>query len=217
MPRSASLSREAIARAALDLTDREGVEALSMRTLADRLEVGTMTLYGYFASKDELLEAMVATATEDAPAIAVGAGTWKEQLAGLMRGVRATLAEHPTGVALRLQRPLLTPAALRVTEAAMRIMDEAGFTPAQAARAYRTMFVYTFGFASFNPAGADGEAKRRARTALAALPEAEYPSLAAASDELVDAMGGDEQFEFGLALLLDGLEAELRSKVSSES
>ena len=217
MPRSASLSREAIARAALDLTDREGVEALSMRTLADRLEVGTMTLYGYFASKDELLEAMVATATEDAPAIAVGAGTWKEQLAGLMRGVRATLAEHPTGVALRLQRPLLTPAALRVTEAAMRIMDEAGFTPAQAARAYRTMFVYTFGFASFNPSAADGEAKRRARTALAALPEAEYPSLAAASDELVDAMGGDEQFEFGLALLLDGLEAELRSKVSSES
>ena len=187
-----------------------------MRVLADRLEVGTMTLYGYFASKDELLEAMVASATEDAPAITVGDGTWKEQLANLMRGVRATLAEHPTGVQLRLRRPLLSPAALRVTEAAMRIMDEAGFSREQAARAYRTMFVYTFGFASFNPSAADAEAKRRARTALAALPEAEYPSLVAAQEEAVDAMGGDEQFEFGLSLLLDGLEAGPRRKYPYE-
>ena len=216
MPRTASLSREAIASAALELTDREGVEALSMRTLADRLEVGTMTLYGYFRSKDELLEAMVAIATEDAPQITAGDGTWKEQLANLMRGVRATLAEHPTGVQLRLQRPLLSPAALRVTEDAMRIMSAAGFTPEQAARAYRTMFVYTFGFASFNPPAADAEAKRQARAALAALPKAEYPSLAAAIEEAVDATGGDEQFEFGLALLLDGLETGLGPKVSFE-
>ena len=187
-----------------------------MRNLADRLEVGTMTLYGYFASKDELLEAMVARATEDAPTITAGDGTWREQLASLMRGVRATLAEHPTGVQLRLQRPLLSPAALRVTEDAMRIMNEAGFTPEQAARAYRTMFVYTFGFASFNPSAADDEARRRARAALAALPQADYPSLTAAIDEAVDATGGDEQFEFGLALLLDGLEAALRAKVSFE-
>ncbi len=187
-----------------------------MRNLADRLGVGTMTLYGYFASKDELLEAMVATATEDAPAITVGDGTWKDQLANLMRGVRATLAEHPTGVQLRLQRPLLSPAALRVTETAMRIMNQAGFTPLQAAGAYRTMFVYTFGFASFNPSEADAEAKRRARAALAALPEAEFPALVAASAEAVDAMGGDEQFEFGLALLLDGMETALRAKVSFE-
>ena len=187
-----------------------------MRKLAARLEVGAMTLYGYFANKDELLEAMVATATEDAPAIAVGDGTWKEQLANLMSGVRDTLAEHPTGVQLRLQRPLLSPAALRVTESAMRIMDEAGFTTEQAARAYRTMFVYTFGFASFHPSAADAGAKRGARAALAALPEAEYPALVAASAEAVDAMGGDEQFEFGLALLLDGLEAALRAKVSFE-
>ena len=76
------------------------------------------------------------------------------------------------------------------------------------------MFVYTFGFASFNPPAADAEAKRRARTALAALPEAEYPSLVAAREEAVDAMGGDEQFEFGLSLLLDGLEAVLQAKVS---
>ena len=131
-----------------------------------------------------------------------------------MRGVRATLAEHPTGVALRLQRPLLSPAALRVTEAAMRIMDEAGFTREQAARAYRTMFVYTFGFASFNPPAADAEARRRTRAALAALPKEEYPALLAASAEAVDAVGGDEQFESGLALLLDGLEAQLGAKVS---
>ena len=82
MPRSASLSRTAIARAALEITDREGVAALSMRNLADRLEVGTMTLYGYFASKEELLEAMVATATEDAPEITVGEGRGRSSSPG---------------------------------------------------------------------------------------------------------------------------------------
>ena len=99
-----SLSREGIARTALELVDAHGVEALSMRRLATELGVGTMTLYGYFRSKDELVAAVVDAATAEAP-VRVADGPWRDQLRELMLGVRRTLAEHPSGVELRLRGP----------------------------------------------------------------------------------------------------------------
>jgi AcrR family transcriptional regulator len=203
-----SLSREEIARAALELVDAHGVDALSMRRLATELGVGTMTLYGYFRSKEELLAAVIDAATGEAP-VAVAEGPWREQLRELMLGVRRTLAEHPSGVQLRLTRPILTRGALRVTEAGMQILDRAGFDKADAARAYRALFVYTFGYASFGSPPEPEETKRRTKAALLALPEREYPVLSASAAEAAETMAGDEPFEWGLERLLDGLEALL--------
>jgi AcrR family transcriptional regulator len=208
-PPRRSLSREQVAQAALAFIERNGPEALSMRRLAADLEVGTMTIYGYFRDKDELLDAVV-----DAAAARIEVprrrGTWKSQIRALMEQIRTALTEHPIGVLLRLERPMWSPGALRVSEAGVRILREAGFSRAEAARAYRSLFNYTFGFAAFSPREVSEEVRRKALAALAALQQDEYPALIDARSELADAVGGEAQFHHGLDLLLDGLEAKLK-------
>jgi AcrR family transcriptional regulator len=205
-----SLSRERVAEVALTFIEQNGPEALSMRRLAEELAIGTMTLYGYFRDKDELLDAVVdaAAARIEIPS---RRGTWKSQIRALMDRIRTALTEHPIGVLLRLERPMWSPGALRVSEAGVRILREAGFSRAEAARAYRSLFNYTFGFAAFSPREVSEEVRRKALAALAALPQDEYPALIEARSELADAVGGEAQFQHGLDLLLDGLEAKLKA------
>jgi AcrR family transcriptional regulator len=205
-----ALSRERIARAALALADREGLERVTMRRLARELGVGTMTLYGYFRDKEELVDAAVELASAEHPA-SLGRGSWREQLRELMNGVRRALEAHPSGLRARLDRPLLTPQALRVTEAALEVLIGAGFTREEAARAYRTLFIYTFGFVAFSSPGDPEGVRRQTRAAIAGLPAEEYPELTRSIDEAAEAMAGDAQFEYGLERLLDGLEASLRA------
>ena len=206
--RRAPLSRELIARVALALADREGFERLSMRRLARELGIGTMTLYGYFRDKEDLVDAAVDAASREQP-VALSGGTWREQLDSLMRGVRSVLGAHPSGLRARLRQPLLSREALRVTEAAMQILLGAGFSRDEAARAYRVLFVYTFGFAAFSSPDDPEETRRQTRAAYAALPSNEYPELSRSIDEAAEAMAGDAQFEYGLERILDGLEVAL--------
>lgn len=208
--RPAGLSRERILEAALELVDREGLEALSMRRLADELEAGTMTLYGYFRGKDELLDALVDLSSRRSRGLQeLGEGPWRQQLRQLAVAVREALAEHRWEIELRLRRPLISPGALRVTEAGMRILLGAGLPPAEAARIFRTVFLYTFGFSGFSdPVDAD-RTRRESVAQMAPLPPDEYPAVTAAVNELVDTLSGEDQFEHGLDLILDGIEGRL--------
>ena len=212
-PQTASrprLSREQVAAAALELLDREGLEALSMRRLADRLGVGTMTLYGYFRSKDELLDAVIDAAVANREPFAFE-GTWQEQIRRLMQGTRRRLGSHPGLVKVRADRPVLRPEALRFAETGLTILRGAGFGRTDAARAFRLLFTYVFGYVSFSPDETAEEARRRSRAATAALPPDEYPTLRDTSDELAEAMAGEQTFDFGLDRIIDGLEAHLRA------
>jgi AcrR family transcriptional regulator len=211
-----TLSRERIAAAALEIAEREGLDAVSMRRLARELAVGPMTLYRYFRSKDELIDAAVDAAAQEVE-VNVGGGPWKQELRKLMRAVRETLERHPVGIRLRLTRPILSHGALRITEAGMEILAGAGFDRAGAARAYRALFVYTFGFASFGSPDHPEDIKRHTQAALIALPPDEYPMLSAAASEAAETMAGEAQFEFGLDRLLDGLEAELQRERPARS
>src|SRR4051812_46474225 len=112
------LSPHQVAAAALELLDRDGLEALSMRRLADKLGVGTMTLYGYFRSKDELLDAVVDAAVAEREPFSFE-GTWQEQIRRLMQGSRRNLGRHPGLVKVRADRPVLQPEALRFAETGM--------------------------------------------------------------------------------------------------
>lgn len=204
----AELSRAAVARAALELLDRDGLDALSMRRLADELGVGTMTLYGYFRNKGELLDAVVDSAVSDADAPALRGG-WKEQLRSHVLNARRSLQRHPSLVELRVRRPVLRPEALRFSETALGILRGAGFDVREGTAAFRLLFTYTFGFAALSPAGSTEDDRRAAQAALVALPPEEYPALTEAREEATRAMGGDEVFEYGLDRILDGLEARL--------
>ena len=200
------LTREDIAAAALAVADSQGLDALSMRGLAERLGVGTMTLYGYFRNKDELLDALVDAAAAETPFPEVS-GDWTVQLRGVVRSARDGLLRHPSVVELRVRRPVLRPEALRFGEAILRILRGAGFDIPEAVAAFRLLFTYTVGFAALSPAESTAEDREAARTALAALPPEEFPALTEARDAASAAMGGEEIFAYGLGRIIDGLAA----------
>ena len=201
-------TREDVARAALELADAEGVDALSMRRLAATVGVGTMTLYGYFRNKGELLDALVDAAVEDAEELRTD-GPWRDRLRDAVMTGRRSMLRHPALVELRFRRPVLRPEALRFAETIMVILTGAGLPRDEAARGFRLLFTFLFGYAALSPAGAEETAGRSARSALAALPPERYPALTAAVEEAAAAMGGEETFAFGLDLILDGLAARL--------
>src|SRR4051794_29943124 len=194
------LSRERILAVALDLAAEEGLEALSMRRLAQELDVWPMSVYRYFQDKDALLDAMAVDLLEQLPDLP-GGGSWRARMHGLLEEAARRLSAAP-GLATRLPRAFLAEGALRLPEAGMAILLEAGFERTAAASAWRALWSYTFGFATFRV-----ESGRAVRAAVAGLHEDEYPALAAAGLSLADTLASDDEFAAGLERLLDGLEA----------
>lgn len=186
-----------------------GIDGFSMRGLARRLDVAPMTVYGYFADQASLFNAVVDhLATElrppspDAP--------WRERLADLFGQLHEFLVRYPFMVQIRLRQPMHSPGALHFEEVAFEILQSAGFPPEETAWAYRTLFVYSFGQASFSvPAGELEQERRDALAALVRLPPAEYPAVLAGAGSILDSLDGDALFEYGLTLILDALEARL--------
>ena len=181
---------------------------MSIRRLAADLGVGAMTFYGYFRDKDELLDYVVERAARDLSLPAVE-GPWRSRLQRLMETIWLGLTEDPTVALIRTRKPILTPAALRATETGMQILVDAGFDVEEAAGAWRLLFTYVFGYASFSSPEAAPELKREWAEQMGALPGDEYPLIAAAAEWLPEWMTGRQPFDFGLGLILDGLELRL--------
>jgi AcrR family transcriptional regulator len=208
-PRSRSgLSREAVARTALDLLDRDGLDALSMRRLADELGAGTMTLYGYFRNKDELLDAVIDAGfadferprAESAPLV---------ELRHLMLAAREVLRRHPALVEIRGTRPIVRPRGFQITELAVALLTRAGLGPIEATRSFRLLFDYVFGYAIVNRRPPSPELRREALASIVALAPEEFPVVTSVAEQMADAVAGDGQFEYGLDRILDGIEARL--------
>ena len=202
------LSREKIVEQAAQLVVEDGLGALTMRRVSDALGVGTMTLYGYFRDKDELLDAVVDLHSSRLE-VPRSSGPWKARMRTLMLALHDQLVKHPFLVELRLRRPLASPGALRWTEAGLEILTDAGLSPAEAARAFRPLFIYTFGHALFLPRDDPDRVVREARAALALLSPDQYPVVAGAADELAETLTGEGTYERGLDQQLDGIEAQL--------
>ena len=200
------LSVEQVARTALAVLDAEGLGALNMRRLAADLGIGTMTLYGYFRSKEELLAGVVDVAFAEWEPPAPGRD-WRETAQALALSTWDLLRRHPVLVQLRGETPIFREQAFRITEPAVAALRAGGLPPAEAARAFRTLFVYVFGSAMFSPREASAEERRALRMAYAGLDPGEFPTLTSMPEEAADALGGDEQFRFGLEVVLDGIAA----------
>ena len=200
--------REEIVAAAVRFLEDHDLDELSMRRLAAELGVGTMTLYVYFRDKDELIDAIVDALPARRPLPELR-GPWRRQLRDLMRHFLATLQQHPHLVKVRLARPIATPKAFRITEEGLRILREAGFDEREAVSAFRTLFIYVFGSAAFNPPE-HAEAMRRASlAAIAVLPPDQYPHVSSALADFGRVFEPEEQFLRGLDHILDGFEAAL--------
>ncbi len=172
-------SREAIIDAGLRLVDSHGAAGLSMRRVADEVGVPVMTLYGFFRTKRELVEAVSEHAFAGLFKSERREGTWPEQLSALTGELHGALRDHPGVVELVLTDSVASGIFDDVREALLTILHEAGLNRADALQALGGFFSLTLGFA-VAAAARTRSAQRSADevTRLQQLHPAEYPHLA---------------------------------------
>jgi AcrR family transcriptional regulator len=206
----AKLTREGVVAKARELLAREGIDGLTMRRLAAEFDVAPRTLYTYVRDKDDLLGAVVEEVVLELT-MPPRRGTWKAQIRRLMRSLHAVLVANPFIVDLRRRGPIVGEKQLGFNEVGLQVLMEAGFGATDAAFAYRSLLVMTFGFAAFGPPAESRLHERTVDAALRALPADEYPYLHAARAETVATHApGSALYDFLLDRALDGLETKLR-------
>jgi AcrR family transcriptional regulator len=199
-------TREELAKRALAIMDAHGTESLTMRRLAEELGMGTMALYRYFPSKNELMDAAIDVAAPDVELPEPWAAPWKEQLASLARALYQAGLRHPSVARERFDRPLQSPGAMRVTDRAIALFLEAGLSKRDSVAAFKALLVHTLGTAAFAASESRPAVRQTASERHAAIRAEEVPAMAAVAEELTAALGGDQAFELGLSALLDGIE-----------
>jgi AcrR family transcriptional regulator len=204
------LSRERVLRTAIERADAGGLEALTMRTLAEMLEVAPMALYRHVADKDDLIDAMVdAVFTE--VGLPAGGGDWKTAMRRRAIAIRDALARHRWAIGLMESRRHPGPANLRHHDAVLGRLRAAGFSVEMTAHAYSLLDSYIYGFAltTMNlPFDTSEEVAAVANGMLQPLPVNEYPNLVEYITEHAMQPGYDHggEFEYGLEVILGGLE-----------
>ena len=178
---AAGLSRSRIVQAALQVVQTEGLDALSMRKVARRLDVEAMSLYRHVTHKADLLDGLHEYLLSQVPL--AGEGAWRHEVQLLAQRFRAVLFAHPRCVPLLATRPAGTPHALAVVESGVTLLERQGLAPERAVAAFQAVFSFVVGHAMFHLAGG-----------------------ALHSD---DAWARTE-FDEGLQLLIEGIEHALR-------
>ncbi|MEV0947595.1 TetR/AcrR family transcriptional regulator [Rhodococcus sp. NPDC049939] len=212
----APLTLDAILGTAVDLADGAGVNAVSMRKIADHLGVEAMSLYHHVANKSAILDGMVDTIFGEID-LPVREDEWRKAIRDRTISARAVLVRHPWAIGLMDSRGNPGPATLRHHDAVIGILRRGGFSIAGAAHAFSVIDSYLYGFVlqELNlPFEGPDDLEDVAETILDQIPAGEFPYL---TEMIVDhAMkpGYDyaDEFEFGLDLILDGLD-RLRSDV----
>ncbi len=209
----ATLTRDAVLAAAVALADEHGIGAVTMRRLGETVGVEAMSLYNHVANKEDLLDGMVdlVFGEIDLPGDGVD---WRTAMDERARSVRRVLSRHRWAIGLMETRTTPGPATLRHHDAVIGCLRRAGFTVPLAAHAFSALDSYIYGFALQErdlPFDTPDESAELARDLLAALPAEAYPHLTELTTQHVLRPGYDhgDEFEFGLDLLLDGLEHAL--------
>ena len=205
----AGLTRSLVLEAAMALADAEGLDALTMRRLGERLGVEGMSVYRHVADKSDLLDGLVDLVYAEIH-LPPPTGPWRAWLRHRAVAVHAALEAHPWATALMESRVHPGPGVLGHHEAVLVVLLGAGFDGASATRAYNLLDSYIYGFAVQQanlPFGTADELAEVGEEMLATLPMDAYPSLFRVARELLDA-GFDyaSEFEAGLDLVLDSIE-----------
>ncbi|NEQ47195.1 MAG: TetR/AcrR family transcriptional regulator [Leptolyngbya sp. SIOISBB] len=202
------LSRDRILQVALQRADAEGLEALSMRKLAQDLGVKAMSLYNHVANKDDIIDGMVDRVVSEIelPSLAVD---WQTAMRQRATSAHAVLLQHPWATMAMMSRVNVGPAMLRYVEATLACLVEAGFSYPLADYVWNAIDSHIYGFTlqALNfPFEAD-EYATVAKDYVAMIPPAQYPYLNQLTHHVIEGRhDGLHDFEFGLNILLDGLE-----------
>jgi len=208
------LDKEQVFRAAVLLADENGVAALTMRNLAERLGVEAMSLYHHVANKEEILDGMIDLVFGEIEL--PGETGWKTAMRRRAISARAALSRHAWAVGLMESRRNPGLATLRHHDAVLGCLRQAGFTIAQAAHAFSVLDSYIYGFAMQEqnlPFQTSEELEQMAETILRQLPADQFPYMTEMilKHALKPGYAYGKEFEFGLDLILDGLE-QLRER-----
>ena len=198
----APLTRDRILTAALELIDREGLEALSMRKLGAELGVEAMSLYNHVANKDDVLDGVVTLLWSEIASRTPTTGPWDEQARDFANAVRATAHAHPQAYPLVLTRGVLPPTVFRLGGKLQEALQEAGFADlAPAAMLALTSHAASQALAEVIWYGerASDEDDREA---------SQWPPIVGAEEEL-PRFDLDAAFSFGLELQIQALAARL--------
>jgi AcrR family transcriptional regulator len=206
-----ALTRERVVDAALRAADEGGIEAVSLRRLAEALEVTPMAIYRHVQNKSHLLDLMVERLLDQVDVTPGETATWQDRLRRLLASFQAVVATHPATAPL-LSRPFVSPAALRVSEAMLATLASAGFDTARSVRLLQAITGMVLGPAINRATWAAAVRDRppdadHLATSMEAPPADAFPYLTAAADQFMDWSVGADADRLTIELLIGGLEA----------
>jgi AcrR family transcriptional regulator len=212
------LNRERVLHAALALADQAGIQALSMRRLAQELGVEAMSLYNYVKGKEDILDGIVEIVLEEID-IPSDEADWKEALRRTASSAHETLVRHRWACGVMLGRTRVSTPRMRWMESVLGTLRQAGFSADLTHHAYHALDSHITGFTLWQvsmPFDTRAELLDMADAFLGSIPADEYPYVVEhARQHLAPSNAeGASDFGFGLELILDGLE-RLRDAESS--
>jgi AcrR family transcriptional regulator len=208
--RRPALTRDRVVAEALAVISSAGVQALTMRSLANRLAVVPGALYRHVRNKEQLHDLVLDEILAEVDVRTDAELPWSERLTALAHRLRAVLESHPGIAGLLKARAPLTPHSLALAEAFLETLHAAALPPHRTATAYHLIHDYTVGFALSDRASAgeqrlhDPRTRERLRAFLGSLPAERFPLLADLG-ELIWIDDRDERFAVNLRTLVRGL------------
>jgi len=215
------LSRDAVVDRALAIADVEGLDAVTIRRLAQEFGVTPMALYWHVSNKDELLAAMGDRLFADLDADAVAStGPWPQQLRRLVAAVVGALRAHPAAAVLGSQRILYSDSGRDLAERALELLVRAGFDVGMACDIARHSMQTAVMLVTQQPGELTTAAELREglmaekRAAIASLPVDRFPLLAASAVAFTSCEDDDGYYRFGIDLFVAGVEGMLPRRAS---
>jgi AcrR family transcriptional regulator len=202
------LSRPRIVRAAVRLVDEKGLPALTMRALAAELEVSPMALYNHVRDKEELVDLMLDLMLGEVDTSATE-GDWLTRLRAVVGSFHQALIAHRQLARAYSGEVRIGPHGLLLMERTIELLLEGGFAPSEASDAFFALFTYTAGFQQMgNIAPLRDCASREETGYYPPLPPERIPAIIEVGPHL-DGVRRPGRFDYGLDLLLAGLQAKL--------
>ncbi|WP_051947579.1 TetR/AcrR family transcriptional regulator [Streptomyces scabiei] len=205
-----TLTRQRVLHAAVELADAGGLETLSMRKLGEAVGVEAMSLYNHVANKEDLIDGMVDLVFGEVDVPTPGDG-WRRAMRERAISMRLVLSRHRWAIGLMESRSTPGPATLRHHDAVLGCLRRSGFTLPLTAHAVSVLDSYIYGFALQEktlPFGSPEEIAELADSIMSGFGDGEYPYLTeiATAHVMRPGYAYADEFEFGLDLVLDGLQ-----------
>lgn len=209
-PKKKPLSKDRILAQAMYLADNSGIEGLSMRKLAETLGVKAMSLYNHFSNKDEILDGLVESVIAEIEVPALPATDWKKAMLVRANSAHAALLAHPWATHAIVSRMNIGPNILNYIDTTLGCLRGAGFSVEVADRIWNAMDSHIYGFTlqELNFPLQEDEYAEAAAGFIELLPAEKYPHMNELSTHVMEKKyNGVHDFEFGLKLILDGLDS----------